>query len=143
MDSRQYIAQSSTHDIALPPTSAPPQPSGPSKKRRSSNTCSRGVANLTPDQLSKKRANDREAQRAIRERTKNQIEGLERKIQDLTTQKPYQELQHVAQEKELIEAENEEIKRRLASVLNIIQPLVGTNALARTYDQPCVKKQRS
>jgi hypothetical protein len=53
-----------------------------SKKRRTtgSSSSSRGVANLTPDQLAKKRANDREAQRAIRERTKNQIENLERRI---------------------------------------------------------------
>jgi hypothetical protein len=33
------------------------------KKRRAPGTSSRGVANLTPDQLAKKRANDREAQR--------------------------------------------------------------------------------
>jgi hypothetical protein len=33
------------------------------KKRRPPSTSSRGVANLTPDQLAKKRANDREAQR--------------------------------------------------------------------------------
>lgn len=33
------------------------------KKRRAPSTSSRGVANLTPDQLAKKRANDREAQR--------------------------------------------------------------------------------
>jgi hypothetical protein len=51
-----------------------------SKKRRTAGSSSRGVANLTPDQLAKKRANDREAQRAIRERTKNQIENLERRI---------------------------------------------------------------
>ena len=50
------------------------------KKRRTAGSSSRGVANLTPDQLAKKRANDREAQRAIRERTKNTIEQLERKI---------------------------------------------------------------
>lgn len=50
------------------------------KKRRTGAGSSRGVANLTPDQLAKKRANDREAQRAIRERTKNTIEQLERKI---------------------------------------------------------------
>lgn len=139
MDSRQYKGQSSTHNIAVALTSAPSQPSGFSKKRRASNTSSRGVANLTPDQLSKKRANDREAQRAIRERTKNQIESLERRIQELTTQKPYQELQHAVQEKELVEAENEDIKRRLASVLNIIQPLVGTNALAHRIHRPPVR----
>lgn len=98
-------------------------PSG--KKQRASASGSRGVANLTPEQLAKKRANDREAQRAIRERTKGQIETLERKIQDLTSQQPYQELQHAIRQKEAVEAENEDIKRRLNSVLSIIQPLLG------------------
>jgi len=103
-----------------------------SKKRRTasnstsnSTSGSRGVANLTPDQLAKKRANDREAQRAIRERTKGQIEGLERRIQELTSQQPSVELQHAVRQKELVEAENEEIKKRLSSVLAILQPLVG------------------
>ena len=96
------------------------------KKRRTTGTSSsRGVANLTPDQLAKKRANDREAQRAIRERTKNQIENLERKIQELTSQQPYQELQHVLRQKELVEAENTDIKKRLSSVLSLIQPILG------------------
>lgn len=100
-------------------------PSG--KKRRTSTSGSRGVANLTPEQLAKKRANDREAQRAIRERTKGQIETLERQIQDLTSQQPYQELQHAIQQKEAVEAENEDIKRSLNSVLSIIQSLLAGN----------------
>lgn len=85
------------------------------------------MANLTPDQLAKKRANDREAQRAIRERTKGQIETLERRIHELTSQQPYQDLQNVVRQKEMVEAENEDIKRRLNSVLSIIQPLIGTH----------------
>ena len=103
--------------------SSPQQPS--TKKRRTSTSGSRGVANLTPDQLAKKRANDREAQRAIRERTKGQIDSLERKIQELTAQKPYQELQHAIRQKEIVEAENEEIKRRLITIQGLIQPLLG------------------
>ncbi len=50
------------------------------KRRKTAGSSSRGVANLTPEQLEKKRANDREAQRAIRERTKNTIGQLETKI---------------------------------------------------------------
>jgi len=96
------------------------------KKRRASTTGSRGVANLTPEQLAKKRANDREAQRAIRERTKGQIETLEKRIEELTSQQPYQELQHAIRQKEMVEAENEEIKKKLASALNILQPLLGS-----------------
>lgn len=106
-----------------------PSPADPSsdsnKKRRTTGSSSRGVANLTPDQLAKKRANDREAQRAIRERTKNQIENLEQKIRELTSQQPYQELQHVIRQKEQVEAENVEIKKRLSSVVLLIQPMLG------------------
>jgi hypothetical protein len=111
-----------------------------SKKRRTATTStgtgtgtgtgttgSRGVASLTPDQLAKKRANDREAQRAIRLRTKNQIEKLQNTINELTSQQPYQELQNALRQKELVEAENAEIKKRLASVLALIQPILGQN----------------
>ncbi|KAL7926522.1 hypothetical protein ACQKWADRAFT_280569 [Trichoderma austrokoningii] len=95
-------------------------------KKRKTGTGSRGVANLTPEQLAKKRANDREAQRAIRERTKNQIERLEKRIHELENQKPYQDLQVVVRAKEAIEAENAEIKRRLATIITMLQPIVGT-----------------
>lgn len=121
---RHYPGQNSSSI----PVNSPTNPQGSSKKRRSS-TSGRGVANLTPEQLNKKRANDREAQRAIRERTKGQIESLERKIQELTSQQPYQELQHAIRQKELVEAENEEIKKRLNSVLGIIQPIVHGNGI--------------
>lgn len=63
--------------------------------------------------------------RAIRERTKNQIETLERKIHELTSQQPYQELQHVLRQKEAVQAENVDIKQRLASVLSMIQPVLS------------------
>ena len=95
------------------------------KRRTTASSSARGVANLTPDQLAKKRANDRDAQRAIRERTKNQIENLERRIRELTSQQPYQELQHVLRQKELVEAENADIKKRLVSVISLIQPILG------------------
>jgi DNA repair exonuclease SbcCD ATPase subunit len=76
--------------------------------------------------------------RAIRERTRNQIEALERRIRELTSQQPYQELQHVLRQKEAVEAENIDIKKRLASVLSVIQPLLshqqhGEKALNCTF----------
>jgi len=43
----------------------------------------RSVSTLTPSQLARKRANDREAQRAIRARTKEHIENLERELEEL------------------------------------------------------------
>ena len=102
-----------------------PAPSSRKRRASPSGSGSRGVANLTPDQLAKKRANDREAQRAIRERNKAQIGALQSRIQELTSQQPYRDLQHVIRQKEIVEAENEDIKRRLATVLNLIQPILS------------------
>lgn len=121
---RQYSGQHSNS----PAVDSTANRQASSKKRRTS-TSGRGVANLTPEQLNKKRANDREAQRAIRERTKGQIESLERKIQELTSQQPYRELQHAIWQKERVEAENEKIKTTLNSVLGIIQSIVGGNGI--------------
>lgn len=42
------------------------------------------MATLTEAQLARKRANDREAQRSIRQRTKDRIERLELRIKELT-----------------------------------------------------------
>lgn len=97
------------------------QPAG--KKRRTA-TASRGVANLTPEQLARKRANDREAQRAIRERTKTQIDRLNQRIRELESQQPYHDLQIVLREKEAVQAENADIRKRLESVVSIIQPIL-------------------
>ncbi|KAL9114426.1 MAG: hypothetical protein Q9227_001507 [Pyrenula ochraceoflavens] len=105
---------------------SPPSHSNPKKRKA---PAARGVASLTPEQLAKKRANDREAQRAIRERTKQQIENLERQILDLTSQQPRQELLAAIREKEAVQAENAEIKKKLASVLAIIQNIVGAQSL--------------
>lgn len=57
--------------------------SGGHSKKRASRAGTRSVSTLSAAQLERKRANDREAQRAIRQRTKDHIEGLERNISDL------------------------------------------------------------
>ena len=95
------------------------------RKRKLNSTSSRGVANLTPDQLAKKRANDRQAQRAIRERTKTHIEALEQQVRDLSSQKPFLDLQAAVQHNERIRAENRELRQRLKTVMDIIQPLLA------------------
>ncbi|OAA71210.1 bZIP transcription factor [Cordyceps fumosorosea ARSEF 2679] len=99
--------------------------SASTKKRKLGGASGRGVANLTPEQLAKKRANDREAQRAIRERTKNQIQTLERRIEELTGLQPYQELQAALEAKSAVERENVEMRQRLASIVGMLQPLIG------------------
>ena len=123
---RQYSGQNS-NNTSIPVN--PPLIAQLSSKKRRTSTTGRGVANLTPEQLNKKRANDREAQRAIRERTKGQIESLEKKIHELTSQQPFKELQHALRQKELVELENEEIKKRLHAVLGIIEPITGGHGI--------------
>ncbi|PGH17559.1 hypothetical protein AJ80_04737 [Polytolypa hystricis UAMH7299] len=120
----------SAHSAGGPFSSAIQQHATAGRKRKA-NGSSRGVANLTPDQLAKKRANDREAQRAIRKRTKAQIEALEEQVRELTSQQPYQDLQTALREKQAFQAENDEIRRRLASVLAIVQPIVDASSLLR------------
>ncbi|KKY24578.1 putative bzip transcription factor [Diplodia seriata] len=122
-----------------PPVAAPNAPNAastpqPAAKRRrtSGQPSSRGVANLTPEQLARKRQNDREAQRAIRERTKQQIERLNGRIRELESQQPYHELQMALRAKEAVQAENDDIRRRLSSVMSLIQPILGTHGLNGT-----------
>jgi hypothetical protein len=49
----------------------------------------RSVSTLSPSQLARKRANDREAQRAIRARTKEHIERLERELEEVKSKNPH------------------------------------------------------
>lgn len=108
-------------------------PDGPQqsnkRKRATPGSSSRSVASLTPEQLARKRQNDREAQRAIRERTKSQIARLEERVRELESQQPYHDLQAALQQKEAAERANEDIRRRLTSVIALIQPIVGGQSL--------------
>lgn len=99
---------------------ASPSSTNGRKRKATSQPGSRGVANLTPEQLAKKRANDREAQRAIRERTRNTIEGLANRIKELESQQPFQELQKALAERDAALAECEELKKKLATVASVV-----------------------
>lgn len=54
-------------------------------KRRESRAGTRKVTSLSAEQLERKRANDREAQRTIRQRTREHIERLEHQVSELKT----------------------------------------------------------
>jgi len=101
------------------------RPATAGRKRKLNSISARGVANLTPDQLAKKRANDRQAQRAIRERTKSHIDALEQQVRDLSSQKPILDLQAALKRNEAIQEENRELRQRLQAVMDIIQPMMG------------------
>lgn len=92
------------------------QSSLPGAKRRASRAGTRSVTTLTAAQLERKRANDREAQRAIRQRTKDHIENLERQIAELTAQQDtsnQSKLVELMQRNEELEQENTVLKTRL------------------------------
>ncbi|KAI9369200.1 hypothetical protein BJX61DRAFT_166873 [Aspergillus egyptiacus] len=107
------------------------------RKRKVNSTSARGVANLTPEQLAKKRANDRQAQRAIRERTKSHIETLEQRVRELASQKPFLDLQAALKQNEAIIAENKELRQGLRAIVDVIQPLLGKqDALTNVVSDP-------
>ncbi|KAG7404266.1 hypothetical protein Forpe1208_v015646 [Fusarium oxysporum f. sp. rapae] len=75
----------------------------PAKPKRKG---TRRVSTLTPVQLARKRANDREAQRAIRARTKRHIERLERELGELkSNQGRDQTIQELLHRNETVEKE--------------------------------------
>ncbi|KAF2668244.1 hypothetical protein BT63DRAFT_271856 [Microthyrium microscopicum] len=90
------------------------KPCSPGAKRRPSRAGTRSVATLTAAQLERKRANDREAQRAIRQRTKDHIDSLERRISELTSTSDISaRLAQALQRNEELEQENKILRSRL------------------------------
>ncbi|KAF4302563.1 hypothetical protein GTA08_BOTSDO09978 [Botryosphaeria dothidea] len=128
-----YEGQSSDADSKKnsTPTSATPQGSAqsasaqqqsnaaqPGAKRRPSRAGTRSVSTLTAAQLERKRANDREAQRAIRQRTKDHIESLERRVAELTAREQANGRVHeIMQRNDELEQENAILRQRLNHAL--------------------------
>ncbi|KAM0550798.1 hypothetical protein ACHAPJ_008661 [Fusarium lateritium] len=74
----------------------------------------RSVSTLTPSQLARKRANDREAQRAIRARTKEHIDRLERELEDLKSkQSRDQTVQELLRRNQALEEELMRLKENM------------------------------
>lgn len=82
-------------------------------RRRTSRAGTRSVTTLSTAQLERKRANDREAQRAIRQRTKLHIDELERKNAELS--RTDERLNTVLQRNAVLESENARLRSQLAS----------------------------
>lgn len=84
----------------------------PSKATKRKGT--RSVSTLTPSQLARKRANDREAQRAIRARTKEHIERLEQELEDLKSkQSRDQTVQELLRRNRALEDELNRLKENM------------------------------
>ncbi|KAE8380660.1 hypothetical protein BDV26DRAFT_128212 [Aspergillus bertholletiae] len=81
-------------------------------KKRESRAGTRKVTSLSVEQLERKRANDREAQRTIRQRTKEHIERLERQVAEL--KEKGEQYDHVVQRNSDLENEIRALKQQLA-----------------------------
>ncbi|PNP42325.1 hypothetical protein TGAMA5MH_06007 [Trichoderma gamsii] len=91
------------------PRSSSGEPSKPSKRKGT-----RSVSTLTPAQLARKRANDREAQRAIRARTKEHIERLERELAELKgVQSRDRKVQELLRRNKILEEEITRLREHL------------------------------
>ncbi|CAI7572600.1 unnamed protein product [Penicillium discolor] len=93
----------------------------PPVKRRESRSGTRKVSTLSVEQLERKRANDREAQRSIRQRTKEHIEQLEAQVSTLQSQIAEMRLQNerfdeLVQHNAILENEVIRLKHQVASL---------------------------
>jgi hypothetical protein len=79
----------------------------------------RSVNTLSDAQLERKRANDREAQRIIRQRTREHIENLERQVTELGEQK--EQLNKALQHNSELEAQIAALQRQLADMALLLQ----------------------
>lgn len=75
----------------------------------------RSVTHLSKAQLARKRANDREAQRNIRQRTKEHIENLERKVKELEEGTQAGSLERVMARNRELEDEIEKLRAQISA----------------------------
>ncbi|KAI3098789.1 hypothetical protein CBS147333_9007 [Penicillium roqueforti] len=86
----------------------------PPARRRESRSGSRKVSTLSAEQLERKRANDREAQRSIRQRTKEHIEHLESQIEEMRLRT--ERFDEVVQHNAFLENEVIRLKHQIAAL---------------------------
>ncbi|KAI9656634.1 MAG: hypothetical protein M1831_004544 [Alyxoria varia] len=96
----------------------------------------RSVVHLSNTQLEKKRKNDRDAQRAIRERTKTRIEGLEAKVKELESIDSQKDLVEALRSRDELQAENEDLRKRLATVQAALHPNAPENTTINNSSNP-------
>ena len=101
----------------------------------------RSVNTLSTAQLERKRANDREAQRIIRQRTKEHIEDLERQVAELPEVKD--QLSKSQQRNVELEAQVASLQRQLAETTPLLQWRQQTHELHTSTDVGGVYVPRS
>ncbi|KAE8448070.1 hypothetical protein EG329_009835 [Mollisiaceae sp. DMI_Dod_QoI] len=121
-----------SHDIPDPSSSKP------GAKRRASRAGTRSVASLTPEQLARKRANDREAQRSTRQRTKNHIKDLERRNLELSREEETQTLEDVRRRNAELEEELRSLRGTLARSAGSVAPSTELAPLSSRYGKDMI-----
>ncbi|ODM18733.1 hypothetical protein SI65_05350 [Aspergillus cristatus] len=86
----------------------------PTPRKRESRAGTRKVTSLSAEQLERKRANDREAQRTIRQRTKEHIENLKLQVAELKAKG--QQFDEVVRRNAILEEEISRLRHQLAIV---------------------------
>jgi hypothetical protein len=89
-------------------------------RKRDSRAGTRKVTSLTAVQLERKRANDREAQRTIRQRTREHIENLEHQVAELSAKG--EQMDQVIQRNAALEAEIAHLRQQL-TIMSSSRPL--------------------
>ncbi|TVY75865.1 hypothetical protein LSUE1_G006077 [Lachnellula suecica] len=84
-------------------------------RKKGSRGGKRSVTHLSKAQLARKRANDREAQRNIRQRTKEHIENLEKKVKELEDHNRSSSMDRVVKRNKELEAEVANLRAQIAS----------------------------
>jgi hypothetical protein len=110
--SMRKCARSTSKEKATSSLSTTQRPPDPRVGTRSVNT-------LSDAQLERKRANDREAQRIIRQRTKEHIETLERQVAELSEQK--EQLNKALQHNSELEAQIAVLQRQVEDMALLLQ----------------------
>ena len=101
----------------------------------------RSVNTLSDAQLERKRANDREAQRIIRQRTREHIESLERQVAELSEEK--EQLSKAVQHNSDLEAQIAALQRQVADMALLLQYRQSPGVQGFTDTAPAYGTSRS
>lgn len=129
------LERTQSHGYASSGSEQPKKP-GSTTKKRASRAGTRSVSTLSAAQLERKRANDREAQRAIRQRTKDHIDGLESTITELRRSQEASDKISLAtrQRNRELEEENSYLRLRLSEA-GLTADLPPQSMSMQSYDE--------
>ncbi|KAL5329682.1 hypothetical protein ACEPPN_003197 [Leptodophora sp. 'Broadleaf-Isolate-01'] len=97
----------------------------------------RTISNLSDEQVRKKRENDREAQRAFRERTKNRIQILEDELSELRSERELHGAGSI-QELKALRDENAALRDQIRRISEIVSPGASSSDQEGGTEDSCI-----